>query len=86
MGEFGDVVAALLETYSTCSSLLKRWQRYRKTRYAREETSKLRKQLRSDQKHVSTAYFASAARRGDMFRDGDGKLRTPHCPMPGQVF
>lgn len=79
-------MAALLETYSVCSSLLKRLKRYSTKRPAPEEASRLRKQLRSDKTQVSTAYVKQVARRGAIFGKGDGKLPTVLCLALFEMF
>ena len=75
MGEFGDAIAALLQTYSKCLSLLKRLQSYATESKVQLPwgASRLRKQLQSDRRDVRTEYSSGISHRGSAFETGDGK-------------
>ncbi|CCF47103.1 hypothetical protein CH063_04042 [Colletotrichum higginsianum] len=69
MAGFGDTVDSLLETYSICLSRLKGLKGSKHTR-------QLRKNIRSDQYKVRSAYSLRLAATGNNLQKGDG-VRSP---------
>lgn len=65
MAGFGDTVDSLLETYSICLSRLKGLKGSKHTR-------QLRKNIRSDQYKVRSAYSLRLAATGNNLQKGDG--------------
>ena len=72
---FSDRVAALLEAYSNCLSLLKAFKRDNESQSAEAEEQRvhLRKSLRSDRSLVERAYSERLSKSGSRFKKGDGK-------------
>ncbi|KAK0728264.1 hypothetical protein B0T26DRAFT_165905 [Lasiosphaeria miniovina] len=70
---FGDSVAALLETYSNCLSLLKAFKRKGGNQLieAEDHRAHLRKSLKSDRALVERAYSTRLSRSGSRLSKGD---------------
>ncbi|KAK3373715.1 hypothetical protein B0T24DRAFT_679124 [Lasiosphaeria ovina] len=70
---FGDSVAALLETYSNCLSLLKAFKRKGGNQLieAEDRRAHLRKSLKSDRALVERAYSTRLSRSGSRLSKGD---------------
>ncbi|KAK3378191.1 hypothetical protein B0H63DRAFT_239924 [Podospora didyma] len=81
---FSDRIAALLETYSNCLSLLKAFKRDSKSQSAEAEEQRihLRKSLRSDRSLVERAYSKELSNSGSRFKKGD----TPAMSALGQIL
>ncbi|KAM0438915.1 hypothetical protein ACHAPT_001676 [Fusarium lateritium] len=75
MGNFGATVASLLDTYTECLSLLKRFRSNREGA-ASETRSVLSSSLRSDRARVRRAYSSRLTQNGARFEKGDAPARS----------
>lgn len=85
MGNFGATVASLLDTYTDCLSLLKRFRSNRNEAAASETRSTLSSSLRSDRARIRRAYSSRLSQNGARFEKGDGEsclciFVKPHEP------
>lgn len=87
MGNFGATVASLLDTYTDCLSLLKRFRssRHEAAASASETRSELSSSLRSDRARIRRAYSSRLSQNGARFEKGDGEsclcmFVKPHEP------
>ena len=81
---FGDSVAALLETYLNCLSLLKAFKYHegKNSLGAEDQKSQLRKSLKADRASIERAYAARLSESGHRLEKGDGKTQ----PIPQHVM
>ncbi|RSL38603.1 hypothetical protein BHE90_012370 [Fusarium euwallaceae] len=78
MGNFGATVASLLDTYTDCLSLLKRFRSNRDEAEAaaNETRSTLSSSLRSDRARIRRAYSSRLSQNGARFEKGDAPARS----------
>ncbi|RSL46290.1 hypothetical protein CEP54_013926 [Fusarium duplospermum] len=76
MGNFGATVASLLDTYTDCLSLLKRFRSNRDEAAASETRSTLSSSLRSDRARIRRAYSSRLSQNGARFEKGDAPARS----------
>ncbi|KAH7246804.1 hypothetical protein FSOLCH5_012050 [Fusarium solani] len=76
MGNFGATVASLLDTYTDCLSLLKRFRSNRHEAAASETRSELSSSLRSDRARIRRAYSSRLSQNGARFEKGDAPARS----------
>ena len=79
---FGDSVAALLDTYSNCLSLLKAFKHHegKSELDFDKQQGHLRKSLKSDRASVERVYFTRLSEAGSRLEKGDGKIPSSY-PM-----
>lgn len=73
---FGSSVAALIETYSNCISLLKAFKRRGADARHDDQQSQLRRSLRSDRAQVRRAYSSALSESGSRFERGDARAKS----------
>ncbi|KAJ4320000.1 hypothetical protein N0V84_006078 [Fusarium piperis] len=83
MGNFGATVASLLDTYTECLSLLKRFRSNREETAASETRSALSSSLRSDRARIRRAYSSRLSQNGARFEKGDA-VDLKHAPAPAR--
>lgn len=81
MGDFGEVLGVLLQTYGKCLSLVLQLRR-REDSISRDSLQ-LKRQLRTDRRKLNSVYSNKLARFGSAFNVGDSK-RLPISRQDGQ--
>ena len=78
MGNFGNAVTSLLDTYTKCLSLLKGSRKYDAGPLS-DTQSTLSASLRSDRSRVRKAYVSRLSKDGSRFEKGDGESLFPRA-------
>lgn len=74
MGNFGDRVSALLDTYTKCLTLLKGFIKPTgKQSGSDPDAAELSSSIREARSRVARSYSSKAGRKGESFEKGDGK-------------
>lgn len=74
MGNFGERVSALLDTYTRCLALLKGFNKSSGKRSSgASDAAELSSSIREAKSKVARSYTSKADRKGESFERGDGK-------------